>query len=99
MFKKIIALAAIISPPLFAAALAVFLLSSDPAVLKVCSTIGAWSLVAFVISFAYIMMASAGSGSGSGGGFWDTPSNHHHDSSGDDGDDGGCGDGGDDGGD
>lgn len=64
MFKNIIALAAIISPPLFAAALAVFLLSSDPAVLKVCSTICAWSMVAFVISFAYIMMASAGSGPG-----------------------------------
>ena len=52
MFKKIIALAAIISLPLFAAALTVFLLSSDRAVLKVCSTIGAWSLIAFVISFA-----------------------------------------------
>lgn len=64
MFKKIIALAAIISLPLFAAALAVFLLSSDRAVLKVCSTICAWSMVAFVISFAYIMMASAGSGPG-----------------------------------
>lgn len=64
MFKNIIALAAIISPPLFVAALAVFLLSSDHAVLKVCSTICAWSMVAFVISFAYIMMASAGSGPG-----------------------------------
>lgn len=64
MFKNIIALAAIISPPLFAAAIAVFLLSSDPAVLKVCSTICAWSMVAFVISFAYIMIASAGSGPG-----------------------------------
>lgn len=64
MFKNIIALAAIISLPLFAVALAVYILSSDSAVQKVCATIGAWSLIAFVISFAYIMIASAGSGPG-----------------------------------
>ena len=84
MFKKIIALAAIISLPLFAAALAVFLLSSDRAVLKVCSTIGAWSLIAFVISFAYIMIASAGSGPGHS--YWNGFYNDEDEDSDEDGD-------------